>query len=303
MMKNIYVIGSSNTDMVIKSNYILRPSETVIGGDFFTFQGGKGANQAVAAAKLGGNVTFICKVGDDTFGKKSIEEYKKYDINTKYILKDIREHSGVAFIMVDRNGENSISVASGANSKLKKEDLYFLDKKLIQNDIVLMQLEIPIDTVEYIIELCSQRNIKFILNPAPFQKISDKFLKKIDTITPNMIEAKSLTDIDVFDLESSKIAAQKLLRKGIKNILITMGDLGVLFMSEKETLHIKPKKVTPVDTTAAGDTFNGALVAGLSKGIGMIKSAKFANSAAAFSVTKLGAQDSIPSINELKIKF
>ena len=134
MMKNIYVIGSSNTDMVIKSNYIPRPSETVIGGDFFTFQGGKGANQAVAAAKLGGNVTFICKVGDDTFGKNSIEEYKKYDINTKYILKDIREHSGVAFIMVDRNGENSISVASGANSKLKKEDLYFLDKKLIQND-------------------------------------------------------------------------------------------------------------------------------------------------------------------------
>ena len=303
MKSNIYVIGSSNTDMVIKSNSIPKPGETVIGGDFYNFQGGKGANQAVAAAKLGGKVTLICKVGNDSFGNKSIENYQAYNINTKHILKDKKENTGIALIMVDKNGENSISVASGANSKLMIKDVDFLEKELEKNDIVLVQLEIPLVVVEYLITLCNRKNIKLILNPAPFKKIKDEFLKYVHTITPNMIEAKSLTKIDVIDTESSKLAAQKLLNKGVKNVLITMGSNGVLFMSKKQMAHLKAKKVKVIDTTAAGDTFNGALASAFSFGMDIIESIEFSNSAAAFSVSKLGAQDSIPSIDQLENKY
>ena len=303
MKSNIYIIGSSNTDMVIKSNSIPKPGETIIGGDFYSFQGGKGANQAVAASKLGGKVIFICKVGDDSLGNKSIKEYESHGINTEYICVEKDEHTGVALIMVDKEGENLISVASGANSKLKIKDIAFIEKKLKPNDLVLIQLEIPLEVVEFIISLCYRLRIKLILNPAPFQKIDDDYLKCIHTITPNMIEAESLTGIKVFDIDSSRVAAHKLIDKGIKNVFITMGNKGVFYITEDREGHILPKKVKAIDSTAAGDTFNGALAAALSFGMKIFDSVEFANSAASISVTKMGAQDSIPYINELEKKY
>ena len=247
MKNNIYVIGSSNTDMVIKSDYIPKPGETIIGGNFYTFQGGKGANQAVAAAKLGGKVTFVCRVGDDYLGKNSIKKYETYDINTEFIGIEQNEHTGVALIMVDKKGENLISVSSGANAKLKIEDLSFLEKKLVNDDIVLTQLEIPIDVVKYLITICSKKNVKLILNPAPFQKLEDKYLEKVHTITPNITETKYLTEIDITDIDKSKLAAKKLLDKGIKNVIITMGSKGVFFMSEDEMAHIEAENVNAID--------------------------------------------------------
>ena len=303
MKSDIYIIGSSNTDMVIKSNSIPKPGETIIGGDFYSFQGGKGANQAVAASKLGGKVIFICKVGDDSLGNKSIKEYESHGINTEYICVEKDEHTGVALIMVDKEGENLISVASGANSKLKIKDIAFIEKKLKPNDLVLIQLEIPLEVVEFIISLCYRLRIKLILDPAPFQKIDDDYLKCIHTITPNMIEAESLTGIKVFDIDSSRDAAHKLIDKGIKNVFITMGNKGVFYITEDREGHILPKKVKAIDSTAAGDTFNGALAAALSFGMKIYDSVEFANSAASISVTKMGAQDSIPYINELEKKY
>lgn len=303
MKSDIYIIGSSNTDMVIKSNSIPKPGETIIGGDFYSFQGGKGANQAVAASKLGGKVIFICKVGDDSLGNKSIKEYESHGINTEYICVEKDEHTGVALIMVDEEGENLISVASGANSKLKIKDIAFIEKKLKPNDLVLIQLEIPLEVVEFIISLCYRLRIKLILNPAPFQKIDDDYLKCIHTITPNMIEAESLTGIKVFDIDSSRVAAHKLIDRGIKNVFITMGNKGVFYITEDREGHILPKKVKAIDSTAAGDTFNGALAAALSFGMKIYDSVEFANSAASISVTKMGAQDSIPYINELEKKY
>jgi ribokinase len=289
--------------MVIKSNSIPKPGETIIGGDFYSFQGGKGANQAVAAAKLGGNVIFICKVGDDSLGNKSIKEYESHGINTEFICIEKDEHTGVALIMVDEEGENLISVASGANSKLKIKDIIFIEQILKPYDLVLIQLEIPLEVVKFIISLCYRLKIKLILNPAPFQKIDDDYLKCIHTITPNMIEAESLTGIKVFDVDSSRLAARKLIDKGIKNVFITMGSKGVFYITEEKEGHILPKKVKAIDSTAAGDTFNGALAAALSFGMKIYDSVEFANSAASISVTKMGAQDSIPSINELEKKY
>ena len=303
MKSDIYIIGSSNTDMVIKSNSIPKPGETIIGGNFYSFQGGKGANQAVAASKLGAKVIFICKVGDDSLGNKSIKEYESHGINTEYICVEKDEHTGVALIMVDKEGENLISVASGANSKLKIKDIAFIEKKLKPNDLVLIQLEIPLEVVEFIISLCYRLRIKLILNPAPFQKIDDDYLKIIHAITPNMIEAESLTGIKVFDIDSSRFAARELIDKGIKNVFITMGNKGVFYRTEDREGHILPKKVKAIDSTAAGDTFNGALAAALSFGMKIYDSVEFANSAASISVTKMGAQDSIPCINELEKKY
>ena len=303
MKSDIYIIGSSNTDMVIKSNSIPKPGETIIGGNFYSFQGGKGANQAVAASKLGAKVIFICKVGDDSLGNKSIKEYESHGINTEYICVEKDEHTGVALIMVDKEGENLISVASGANSKLKIKDIAFIEKKLKPNDLVLIQLEIPLEVVEFIISLCYRLRIKLILNPAPFQKIDDDYLKCVHTITPNMIEAESLTGIKVFDIDSSRFAARELIDKGIKNVFITMGNKGVFYRTEDREGHILPKKVKAIDSTAAGDTFNGALAAALSFGMKIYDSVEFANSAASISVTKMGAQDSIPYINELEKKY
>ena len=303
MKSKIYVIGSSNTDMVVKSNFLPKPGETVIGDTFLMNPGGKGANQAVSACKLGADVTFITKVGNDMFGKKAVNNFKKIGIKTDFISIDKNNSSGVAIIMVDKSGENSISVAPGATNSLTIKDVNFIEEKLKPDDYVLIQLEIPKTVVEYLIEICNKLKVKLILNPAPFQKISDYHLSQVNTITPNEIETEYLSGIKVKDKDTAKKASEILINKGIKNIIITMGEKGAFYKSSSFEGLIPTKKVNVLDTTAAGDTFNGALVAGLSMKMDMLTSIDFANNAATYSVTKLGAQSSAPSINDLNNKF
>ena len=303
MKSKIYVIGSSNTDMVVKSNFLPKPGETVIGDTFLMNPGGKGANQAVSACKLGADVTFITKVGNDMFGKKAVNNFKKIGIKTDFIRIDKNNSSGVAIIMVDKSGENSISVAPGANNSLTIKDVNFIEEKLKADDYVLIQLEIPKTVVEYLIEICNKLKVKLILNPAPFQKISDYHLSQVNTITPNEIETEYLSGVKVKDKETAKKASEILINKGIKNIIITMGEKGAFYKSSSFEGLIPTKKVSVIDSTAAGDTFNGALVAGLSMKMDMLTSIDFANNAATYSVTKLGAQSSAPSINDLNNKF
>ncbi len=290
----ILVIGSSNTDMVIKSSRIPEKGETILGGEFIMNPGGKGANQAVAASKLGGNVIFVSKLGNDLLGKSAIEGFNKVGIDTSKIIIDDVSPSGVALIMVDDNGENCISVALGANAKLSKDNIVQIKEIFKSVEYILVQLEIPIKTVNKICEIASDFGKKVILNPAPAQKLSDDILKHIYALTPNETEVKLMTGVVVEDEITAHTAAEALKNKGVPVIIITMGVKGAYVYSEDFIGLISAPQVKAIDATAAGDTFNGALVVALAEGKTLEDAVIFANKAAALSVTKLGAQSSIP---------
>ena len=222
----IVVIGSCNTDMVVKANRLPVPGETILGGTFYMNPGGKGANQAIAAARLGAEVTFISKIGYDLFGLQALEIYRSEKINTEYIFTDQKSPSGVALISVDSFGENSIIVAPGASRSLSIEDINKAEEKIKEADIILMQLEIPIDTVEYAATIACKYGKKVILNPAPASSLSNSFLKNVHTILPNRIEAEMLSGIKVMNIESAHRAAQAIGEKGIENVVITLGKDG-----------------------------------------------------------------------------
>lgn len=296
----IIVLGSSNTDMVVKTDRLPVPGETILGGTFIMNPGGKGANQAVAAARLGGNVILVSKIGNDFFGSQSIESYNNENIDTQYILCDSDRPSGIALITVDKDGENCIVVASGANATLAKEDLNDIELELISStSILLMQLEIPIETVEYAARLAKKNNVMVVLNPAPAQYLSDNLLSNVSVLVPNRIEAEILTGIKITDWNSAKKSADILSSKGIEIVIITLGSNGVLLKEYEEYHEIPANKVTAIDTTAAGDAFCGALCVAISEGKGMVEAVRFANKCAGVSVTKMGAQDSIPYRNEI----
>ncbi|HAQ38902.1 MAG TPA: ribokinase [Saprospirales bacterium] len=292
----IVVIGSVNTDMIIKSARLPKPGETILGGVFSIVQGGKGANQAVAAAKAGGNTTFIARVGDDGFGETAINSYQLAGICTDFIIKDKTFPTGVALINVSEQGENSISVASGANAMLSVEDITACRDSIRSAGILLMQLETPIDTIHFAAGLAKSNNVTVILNPAPAQKLPDNLLAQVDILTPNETETEILTGILPDTEENIKKACDLLREKGIKTIIITLGAKGVY---HSEIGFVKGFRVDAIDTTAAGDVFNGAFAVALSQGKGHLESIVFANAAAALSVQKLGAQSSIPSISEI----
>ncbi|MBN2410908.1 ribokinase [candidate division KSB1 bacterium] len=291
---NIVVIGSSNTDMIIKVPRIPKPGETILGGTFSTAAGGKGANQAVAAARAGGNVTFVARVGDDMFGNEAIKGFKDDGINVDYVIKDKTAPSGVAEIFVADDGENSIAVASGANANLSPADVGKAESVIANADIVIMQLETPVETIEAAAGLAHENGVKVILNPAPAQPLPDNLLKLINVLTPNESEAELLTGIQVTDTASAKIAAEKLHQKGIPMVIITMGASGVYASAPEFTGPIPGFKVKAVDTTAAGDVFNGALAVAMAGNQPLTGAIRFANAAAAISVTQLGAQPSAP---------
>jgi len=298
-MSNILVIGSSNTDMVIKTEKLPAPGETILGGTFFMNPGGKGANQAVAASRLGGKVTFIAKRGNDLFGDQTVELLSKEGIDTQYIAKDTELPSGVALITVNSKGENNIVVAPGSNSSLLPEDLpgdLFTPGRF---EILVLQLEIPIMTVEYTALTASENNIKVILNPAPAQKLHDYLYRHTWLITPDEIEAEIITGIKIRDISSAENAATFFQNKGVKNVIITMGGKGAFLKSENFTGLVPGVAVIPVDTTAAGDVFNGALAVAISEGKDLKEAVEFANSAAAISVTRMGAQASAPYRKEV----
>jgi ribokinase len=297
-MKKILVIGSSNTDMVIKTTRFPQPGETILGGNFFMNQGGKGANQAVTVARLNGDVDFICKTGNDLFGDQSVALFRNEGINTEWIMRDEENPSGIALILIDNSGENSIVVASGANGNLSPEDIEKVSEVVFRSDYILMQLEIPLDTVEYVVNLASSKGKKVILNPAPAADLPQNLFEKIYLITPNRIEAELLSGIKITDRDTTMKAAKSLLDRGVKHVIITLGKEGaVSYNGEFE--WIPAETVEPSDTTGAGDVFNGALTVGLAEGLSMSDAVRFANKAAAISITRYGAIPSIPYRKEM----
>jgi len=299
-MTKILVIGSSNTDMVIKTKKLPAPGETILGGTFLMNPGGKGANQAVAAARLGGKVRFITKRGNDLFGNQTVGLLMRENIDTEYLVKDPELPSGVALITVDAAGENSIVVAPGSNGNLIKEDIPVSVFENEKTDILLLQLEIPMDTVEYSAIAASEQNIKVILNPAPACKLSDNLLKHTWLITPNETEAEILTGVKITDIGTAEKAAVIMQQRGVKNVIITLGETGAYVKSDEFTGLVPGIKVVPVDTTAAGDVFNGALAVAISDGKDLKDAVSFANKAASISVTRMGAQASAPYRDEIQ---
>lgn len=299
MPPKIVVIGSTNTDMVVRSHKLPTPGETVLGGALFTNAGGKGANQAVAAARLGGNVVFIAKTGNDVWGNQSRELLARENIDCRYVLVDADTPSGMAFITIDDHGENCIVVASGANDKLTALEVLSAKSDIEEADVVLMQLETPLDTVEVVAQSVQAWCKKLILNPAPACALPEALLRCLYLITPNETEAELLTGIKVFDAPSAHQAAQSLHRQGVKNVIVTMGSQGAYLYSEGVGELIASPKVHAVDTTAAGDTFNGALAVALANGRSLRQAVVFGNQAAAISVTRAGAQCSAPYLGEM----
>lgn len=299
-MNNIIVVGSSNTDMVTVSDRLPAPGETIIGKKFFSNPGGKGANQAVAACRLHGRVIFIAKVGDDLLGKQAIETYQKEGVDTRYITREKESVSGVALINVDAQGENTIVVAPGANNLLKEEDIEKAGGAFAQAEIFLTQLEIPLNTVFFLSGKIAALGKKLILNPAPAKSLPDELLAHLYMITPNESEAELLTGIQVCDAITAHEAALKLKSKGVEVVIITMGKKGAYLLSDHISELIPAPAVQAIDTTAAGDTFNGALAVALSEGKDLQEAVSFANQCAAISVTREGAQAAIPYRKELE---
>lgn len=299
--RRILVVGSSNTDMVIQTDHLPVPGETILGGTFFMNPGGKGANQAVAIARLDGKVAFICKIGKDVFGYQSQQLFEDEGIDVSHIFFDAEYPSGIAMITVDNKAENCITVASGANMNLTPNDLANAQSAINEADIVLLQLEIPMETVEYVAKAAKKQNKKVILNPAPAQPLSEELLKSLYLITPNETEAELITGQKITDLETAIKAASLIRAKGVENVIITMGSQGALVYTGSICELVPAYKVKAIDTTAAGDIFNGALTVAIAEGHGWIEAARFACKASAIAVTRAGAQSSAPFRNEVEM--
>ena len=297
-MARIVVVGSSNTDMILKLDRIPRPGETILGGEFVTAAGGKGANQAVAAARAGGSVTFVARVGQDMFGEQAIAGLIENGVNVDHVQFD-SSPSGVALIFVGEDAENSIGVASGANANVSPADVRKAKHAFAAADVVIMQLETPLDTVHAAAELADGAGALVILNPAPAQPLPDKLLKKISILTPNETEAELLTGIQVDNEDTCNRAADSLLRKGVQTVIITLGSRGAFVATSTSRQHVPGFEVKQVDTTAAGDAFNGALAVALAEGMSMFDAVCFANAAGAMAVTRMGAQPSAPNRDEI----
>ena len=298
----IVVVGSSNTDMVVKSRRIPVPGETVVGGEFFVAAGGKGANQAVAAARLGAGVRFISRVGADAFGDQAIAGYRKDGIDTELIVRDPDNATGVALILIDEAGENAISVASGANHAMSPEDIDRAATAIRGADVLVMQLELPLSVVARAAEIAVQAGVPVILDPAPAPEkpLPAHLLRNTTCIKPNVAEAESLTGIRVADESAAREAASALLGMGPSCAIITMGAHGALLADESGVVPVPATPIAALDTTAAGDAFSGALAFGWGAGLQRSDAVRLASSAGAFAATRMGAQPSLPSISELE---
>jgi len=300
-MARIVVVGSSNTDMVVQTVRIPGPGETVLGREFTMAAGGKGANQAVAAARLGAQVTLVARVGADLFGDRALEGLRKEGIDTRYVTVDSQAASGVALIFVDADGENSIGVAPGANARLSPDDVRSAQQAIEGAHALLLQLEIPLDTAECAAELAHRAGVMVILNPAPAPAgpLPGALLSFVDILTPNEGEARALLGVRVADLPSAREAALSLVSQGVGKVIITLGAQGALAVSSEVQQLVPGYPVEAVDTTAAGDAFNGGLAVALAAGKGLVEAVRFANGCGALAATKLGAQPSLPSLDEV----
>lgn len=302
-MQDIVVIGSLNMDLVVRVPKMPKPGETILGDNFQVLSGGKGANQAVAAARLGARVTMIGRVGKDDFGRTLIQNLEAEGINVANITQDSNAASGIAMITVDESGQNSIVVASGANMRLKPEQVCQAWENLDKVDFVVMPLEIPLNCIIEATRLGKASGAIILLNPAPAQELPDDLLQEIDILIPNETELEILSGLPVHDVASAKEAARFLLQKGVSTVIITLGEKGALLLEDELEIYIPSEKVDVVDTTAAGDSFIGALATALTKGWDLEKAVRYANCAGAAAVTKFGAQPSLPTPEEVEKLF
>lgn len=298
-MGKILVVGSLNLDLVCQVKYHVRTGETIFGSDLKQFPGGKGANQAYAASSLGGHVEMLGTVGKDDSGKMLSDNLKSVGVNVDHLQWVNSQATGTAFISVNQEGNNSIIVIPGANLTCNTAYIEKYISSIEQSNIVLLQMEIPTETIYYTIEKAREKGKTIIVNPAPAQEIPTHILKKIDYLTPNESELELLSGMPCNTVEEIESAAVSLLSKGVKNIIVTLGDKGALYMNGESKSYVPGHKVTAVDTTAAGDCFNGAFAVALSEGLDVKEAIHFANKAASISVTRVGAQSSIPKRNEL----
>lgn len=309
-MPDILVIGSLNADLVVKSPRFPEPGETISGEDLQIIPGGKGANQAVAAARQGVSVAMIGRVGNDSFGPFLIDSLKADQVDTTHVSKD-DSATGTAIIVVDSNGQNSIVLSAGANGKVSSKDV---DAFQADAKILLLQLEIPLDTVLYAAKWGKGKGMTIILNPAPARELPDELIKNIDYITPNETELSLLTGLEVKDSASAQEAARALMKRGAKHVIVTLGSKGALVVSGKEVIHVDSYKVEVIDTTAAGDSFIGGFASQLlglalesdsslsvqERALALQKAVKYANACGALAVTKFGAQPSLPTKQEVE---
>lgn len=301
MRKNdVLVIGSVNMDLVVKVDRFPNPGETILSNNFQMFPGGKGANQAVCTSKLGAKTSFIGKIGKDQFGEKLSASLEKNGVNLDNLIIDQSLNSGIAIITVDNSGQNEIIVVPGSNMNLTPEEISNKQKLFSETNVVLAQLEIPIETVLKAAEFSNESDTFFILNPAPARKLSDKLLKCVDFLTPNETELELLSGMSIKNIENTGEAAKSLLKKGVKNIIVTLGAKGALFVNKNKVELFPAYKVNAVDSTAAGDAFNGAFAFALSNGESISEAIVFANKIASISVTRMGAQSSMPGRDEVE---
>lgn len=290
----IVVVGSANTDMVIKAPRIPAPGETVIGGDFVVAPGGKGANQAVAAARLGADVTLVAHLGTDVFGDQALAGYEREGIDISLVVRDAGAPSGVALIFVDAAGENSIAVASGANARMSVEDVARARDAIEAADVLLVQLEVPEVAVHHALRLAREAGVRTILNPAPAKQVNPALLAHVCIATPNEHEVQ----VTVGGPDRARSIA-RMLDAGVGCVLVTLGPRGVLWATRDRQQIVPAFQVEAIDTTAAGDAFNAGLAYALAEGMEMAQALRFANATAAIAVTRLGAQPSLPSGEEV----
>ncbi len=294
----IVVVGSSNTDMVVQTDRLPLPGETVLGGDLIIAPGGKGANQAVAAARLGAGVAFVARIGRDMFGQEALGNFQREGLDTRYVIQDPDAPSGVALIVVGPDGQNIIAVAPGANRRLSPADVEAASPAFAEARSVLLQLEIPLETVMAAAKAGRSAGAMVILNPAPAPSspLPDELFAHVDILTPNETEAAVLTGRG-----TPEEAALALLQKGIRTVIVTLGEAGALVVTGPDQVRRVPGfRVEAVDATAAGDAFNGALAVALARGDSLDAAVRYAHAVAALSVTRLGAQPSLPTANEVE---
>jgi len=297
--RRIVVVGSSNTDMTIRLERIPKPGETLLGGEFLMAAGGKGANQAVGAARSGGRVSLVARVGADMFGDQALAGLRQDRIDVRHVYRDRTAASGAALIFVDEHGENSIAVASGANARLSPADVKSAGRVIAAAGVMLLQLEVPLASVQAAALLGARCGARVILNPAPARPLPDSLLRRVSILTPNETEAEMLTGINVRGDRAAARAAASLRARGVRTVIVTLGARGALLASEDGTRIVPGFKVRAVDTTAAGDIFNGALAVALAEQQPLLQAVRFASAAAAISVTRRGAQPSAPQRPEI----
>jgi ribokinase len=297
--RRIVVVGSSNTDMTIRLERIPKPGETLLGGEFLMAAGGKGANQAVGAARSGGRVSLVARVGADMFGQQALAGLRQDRIDVRHVYRDRNAASGAALIFVGEHGENSIAVASGANARLSPADVKSAGRVIAAAGVMLLQLEVPLASVQAAALLGARCGARVILNPAPARPLPDSLLRRVSILTPNETEAEMLTGINVRGDRAAARAAARLRARGVQTVIVTLGARGALLASEDGTRIVPGFKVRAVDTTAAGDIFNGALAVALAEQQPLLQAVRFASAAAAISVTRCGAQPSAPQRSEI----